>query len=144
MLYEAVYWRASPMKPTFDDALADPDFTRSLADWRTRQGDTAVIATIEAMPAGAAWYRFWTDDNHIRGYINATIPVLVIGVHGDYRHQGIGTAMLERLIDYASVQRIQHMSLAVSKDNHAINLYRQQDFTEYADRGDTLIMIRDI
>jgi ribosomal protein S18 acetylase RimI-like enzyme len=144
MLYEAVFWRAGVDKPSFEQGLAYPDVSKSLADWGRREGDTAVVATVDSRPIGASWYRFWTDDNFIRGFIDETIPVLVIGVHRDYRHQGAGTRMIEWLIDHASRHAIRRMSLMVSKDNYAINLYRQQGFVEYADKGDALIMVREM
>ena len=50
--------------------------------------------------------------------------------------------MIEYLIDHASKHAIQKVSLSVSKDNHALNLYRQQGFLEYADTGDALLMVR--
>ena len=109
-----------------------------------KDGDTAVVATINSFPIGAAWYRFCTDDNFINGYIDEITPVLVIGVHREYRHQGIGGKMIDWLIDYASKQSIQKISLSVSKDNYAINLYKQQGFLEYADIGDAFLMVRKI
>ena len=144
MLYEAVFWRANVNKPSFEEALAYPDVSKSLAGWGARAGDTAVVATIDSIPIGASWYRFWTDDNSIRGYIDAKTPVLVIAVHRDYRHQGIGRKMIAWLMDYASKHAIQRVSLMVSKDNYAINLYRQQGFLEYADKGDAFIMVREL
>ena len=144
MLYEAVFWRASVNKPSFEEGLAYPDVSKALADWGKRDGDTAVVATINSIPVGAAWYRFWTDSNFTRGYLDENTPELVIGVHSDYRHQGIGTKMIEWLIDYASKHSIQRISLSVSKDNYAMNLYKQQGFLEYADKGDAYIMVRRI
>lgn len=32
MLYEAAFWRASVNKPSFEDGLAYPDVSKSLAD----------------------------------------------------------------------------------------------------------------
>jgi GNAT superfamily N-acetyltransferase len=142
MLYEAVFWRATINKPSFEEGLAYPDVSKALADWGERDGDTAVVATIKSFPIGAAWYRYWTDGNFINGYRDEITPVLVIGVHSDYRHQGIGGIMIEWLIDYASMQSIQELSLSVSKDNHALNLYKQQGFLEYSDKGDAFIMVR--
>ncbi len=52
--------------------------------------------------------------------------------------------MIEWLIDYGSKHSIQKISLMVSKDNYAINLYKQQGFLEYADKGDSLLMVRKI
>jgi ribosomal protein S18 acetylase RimI-like enzyme len=142
MLYEAVYWRPNPCKPAFDEALTDPGFRKALVDWGARAGDTAVIALVDTQLAGAAWYRFYADDNFIRGYINETIPVIVIAVHQDYRRKGIGQKMMAWLVDAASERNIEKLSLMVSKDNHAIKLYEKCGFLEYADQNDSLLMLR--
>ncbi|UCG24116.1 MAG: GNAT family N-acetyltransferase [Chloroflexota bacterium] len=144
MLYEAVFWRASASRPSFDEGLAYPEVSRSLAYWGERDGDTSVVATVHSVKVGAAWYRYWTDDNFINGYIDEMTPVLVIGVHRDYRRKGIGSKMIDWLIDRASKDAIPRISLSVSKDNYALNLYRQQGFLEYADKGDALLMVRNV
>ncbi|MCP4421585.1 MAG: GNAT family N-acetyltransferase [Chloroflexi bacterium] len=144
MLYEAVFWRPNPNKPSFEEGLAAPGVSNALVDWGKRDGDIAVIALVDSIPAGAAWYRFYTDDNFIRGYVEEAIPTLVIAVHRGYRHQGIGRKMIEWLIDHASMHNIQKISLMVSKDNPAINLYGKCGFLAYADKGDSLLMLRKI
>lgn len=144
MLYEAVFWRAGDNKPSFDEGLAYPEVSKSLADWGKRDGDTAVVATMNAAPIATAWYRFWTDDNCINGYVDEITPVLVIAVHHDYRRQGIGRKLIEWLVTHASNHTVQQISLSVSKDNHAIHLYRQTGFLEYADKGDAITMVRKI
>lgn len=144
MLYEAVFWRDSAEKPPLEEGLAYPEVAKALAGWGERDGDTAVVATVDSIPVGAAWYRYWTDSNSIRGYMDENTPVVVIGVHCDYRHQGVGTKMMARLIERAAEHSIPTLSLAVSKDNYAINLYRQQGFYECVDKGDWFIMVREI
>jgi hypothetical protein len=67
MLYEAVFRHARADKPSLEEGLAYPEVTISLADWGESTGDAAVIATVASIPVGAAWYRYWTDDNNIRG-----------------------------------------------------------------------------
>ena len=143
MLYEAVFWRTIPHGPSLEEGLRYPDVRGLLADWGKREGDTAVLAVLDSTCIGAAWYRFWTDDNPIRGYVDEATPVLAIGVCRDYRRQGVGSRMLEWLIDYASRHNVRRISLMVAKDNHAVRLYRQQGFLEYADEGDDLIMVRE-
>lgn len=144
MLYEGVFWRAiaDANNPPFEEALSDPQLSRALADWGQREGDAGVIALVDSNPAGAAWYRFYDNDNFIRGYIEEAIPVLVIAVHREYRRIGIGKKMIDWLLDHAAKQKIQSISLMVSKDNHAVNLYRKCGFQEYADKGDSLLMLR--
>ena len=144
MLYEAVFWCVSDNTPSFEEGLAYPEVKKALAEWGERDGDSAVVATINSIQVGAAWYRYWTDDNFINGYIEEITPVLVIGVHRDCRHQGVGGKMIEWIINHASTRSIQKISLSVSKDNYALNLYRQQGFLEYADKGDALLMVREI
>jgi ribosomal protein S18 acetylase RimI-like enzyme len=83
-----------------------------------------------------------SDIPFFRRMLDEASPVLAIAVHSDYRHQGIGEKMIEWLIDYASKHAIQKISLSVSKDNYALNLYKQQGFQEYADKGEAFIMVR--
>ena len=142
MLYEAVFWRPNPKKPALEEGLADAGVRNALVDWGQRDGDAAVVALLDSTPAGAAWYRFYTDDNCIRGYMDETVPVIVIAVHKNYRQQGIGEKMIAWLIEHASKRNIQKLSLMVSKDNHALRLYRKCGFLEYADKGDSLLMLR--
>ena len=144
MLYEAVFWRDSAEKPSLEEGLAYPEVKKALADWGKREGDTAAIAAVGSVPVGAAWYRYWTDNNSIRGYVDRDTPVLVIAVQRDYRHRGIGTRMIEWLVGHASKHSIQRLSLAVSKDNYARSMYRQQGFLEYIDKGDWFIMVREV
>jgi ribosomal protein S18 acetylase RimI-like enzyme len=144
ILYEAVFWRASPNKPSFEEGLAFPEVHKCLADWGARDGDTAVVATINSTPVGAAWYRYWTEANPIRGYLEEAAPVLVIGVLKDYRHQGIGKKMIAWLVETASQQAIPKISLMVAKDNYALNLYQQQGFQVYSETEDSFLMVRTI
>ena len=143
MLYEAVFWRADVDKPSRDEGLADPEVGKSLAQWGERDGDIAVVATADSTRVGAGWIRYWTESNTIRGFVEDGTPVLVIGVHPDYRHRGIGTMIIDWLITYASEHGVPRISLCVSKDNHALNLYRQQGFLEVEDTGDSFLMVRE-
>jgi hypothetical protein len=52
--------------------------------------------------------------------------------------------MMAWLIDCAATHAIPRMSLSVSTDNYAINLYGQQGFVEHTDIGDGFIMVREI
>jgi len=49
--------------------------------------------------------------------------------------------MMILLLEYASQHYIEKLSLMVSKDNHALKLYWKCGFREYADAGDSLLML---
>jgi len=142
MLFEAVYWRSIVRsdEPSLAHGLAASGVSHALSGWGERDGDVAVIASINGTPIGAAWYRFWRDDHCIRGYIDSAIPTLVIAVHRDYRCLGVGQQMIEWLACYASQRNIEKISLMVSTDNQAINLYRKCGFVDDKIEGDSILM----
>ena len=146
MLYEGVYWRsiANGTNPPFEEALAESNVSKALADLGSWDGDVAVVALVGSDRAGAAWYRFWKDDYCIRGHIEEGVPALVIAVHRDFRRQGIGQQLVEWLIGHASMQSIPKVSLMVSKDNYARRLYEKCGFREVSDEGDSVLMLREI
>lgn len=128
MLFEAAYWRPNVDRPALQEGLSHPEIAKLLAGWG-REGDTAVIAeTSVGQPVGAAWYRYWTEQNHSYGYVSADIPELGIAVCLDWRRQGIGNALLSALKLEACEQRVKRLSLSVEEDNPAHNLYLQQGF----------------
>ncbi len=143
MLYEAVFWRKSETTPSFDEGLEYPEVKKLLENWGNKKGDTAVIAVVDSVPVGAAWFRYWTDEDSTRGYYDKNIPVAAIGIKENYRKQGIGALLLEKLSEYAAEKKINKISLCVSKDNYAIKLYRKQKFYVVEDISDSLIMIRE-
>lgn len=144
MLYEAVYWRSISQKnnPPFDEGLAAPGVGNALDGWGEREGDTAVIAVLDSMPIGAAWYRFYGTSNAIRGYIDEVTPVLVLAVARAHRRGGIGTRLLAGLIERASERGIDRLSLMVSNDNHAYGLYEKLGFRVYANGEGSRLMVR--
>ncbi len=144
MLYEAVFWRDVQNRPSLKEAFSFPDVAKSLADWSERDGDTALIATLNGTPVGAAWYRYWTEDDEMRGYMNDNVPVLVIGVHEDHRHKSIGTLLIEGLVEQARKDDVPRISLMVSKDNYAQKLYQQQKFEYHSETEDSITMVREI
>ena len=52
--------------------------------------------------------------------------------------------VLEWLIGHAAEHAVERLSLMVSKDNHALHLYRKHGFEIFSDDGDSLLMLRDV
>lgn len=144
MLYEAVFWRPRPDRPGLDEGVSLLGVREALDGWGHRHGDTAVVAQVGDRLAGAAWYRFYTADAAIRGFLDPTVPVVVVAVHRDDRRRGIGGLMMRWLLAEASYQGLRRVSLMVSKDNDALRLYRACGFRIHAGDGDSLLMVRDV
>ena len=93
-----------------------------------RDGDVGFVAeTKQNQVIGAAWLRLWTDSNKGYGYVSNEIPELAIAVHPNYRGQGIGTRLLNQLLNHASSQLLS-VSLSVRADNPALRLYERLGF----------------
>ncbi len=144
MHYEAVFWRDRTKRPSFEDSLQLDEIQSAIKELGQRRGDLAVVARKDQAYLGAAWVRYWTDQEHIRGFIDPTIPVLVIGIAEDHRGQGIGEQVLNQLILELRQEGIRNMSLCVSKDNYALRLYKNCGFLVHEDIGDSFLMVRDI
>lgn len=128
MLFEAFFWDAGWERPEMKEFLRQSPFCELLKDWGKRSGDVAVIAEQTGISVGAAWYRFWTDDHHFYGYVDADTPELGIAVNANHRSQGIGRSLLQALIDKAAEEGVQKLSLSVDPNNFARRLYESEGF----------------
>lgn len=78
---------------------------------------------------GTAWCRLWTNDNQGYGYLDSTTPELAIAVLAEYRGQGIGTLLLQKLLETLRVH-CPALSLSVRSDNPVVNLSHRLGFEE--------------
>jgi ribosomal protein S18 acetylase RimI-like enzyme len=139
MLYEAAYWRGD-IRPDFEAGLSTPEFRKLLADWG-RDGDLAVVAEDASQPVGAAWLRFWDDQDHSFGYVSSDVPELGIGVVETYRNMGIGRRLMERLLSDVARAGTERVSLSVERDNPALHLYETLGFKVVGTVGNAYTMV---
>ena len=144
MLYEAAYWRPNTERPELEDGLRRPDLQKLLAGWG-REGDTAVIAeSADGSRVGAAWYRFWTSEDHSYGFVDNKTPELGIAVHPAHRRHGIGRELLRSLLPEAKTRGVKQISLSVEADNPARQLYLSLGFRKLHRVGGAWTMVIDL
>ena len=131
MLAQAASWRPGGRRLSVSALAANPSHARYVAGWG-REGDRGVIAEVEGVAVGAAWWRFFSEDDHGYGFIEPAIPELSIAVAEEMRGHGVGTALLEALINQARQDRVPALSLSVEADNAALRLYERLGFTRVA------------
>jgi GNAT superfamily N-acetyltransferase len=123
MLVEAAAWDPHRPTPPRDDVLAAPENAHYVAGW-PRPTDAGVVAEDDdGEPVGAAWYRFFDEDDPGYGFVDPSIPEVAIGVVPSQRSQGIGTLLLDHLHAVARDQGIAALSLSVETANPAYLLY---------------------
>lgn len=128
MLCEAAFWRGEVRIPE-REAMARRAIAVYMAGWG-RPGDRAVVAEERTgRLLGAAWYRYFSEEEHGFGFLSPDVPELTIAVDRAERGRGIGTALLDALIQQAEEDGCGALSLSVEEDNAALRLYERAGFT---------------
>jgi ribosomal protein S18 acetylase RimI-like enzyme len=143
MMYEAAAWNPDWPHEEVIEALSNPVLARYVDGWR-RPGDAGVIAERDGDAVGAAWYRQFTADAPGYGFIDERTPELGLAVVPLYRRQGVGTALLEALIERAREDGYRALSLSVAVHNRSRLMYERAGFVRVAEIGDSWTMRLDL
>lgn len=113
------------------DVRSDSNLLRYVEGWG-RDGDLGVIAEVEDRFAGAAWVRLLPETaRDDPAFVDVSTPELAVAVLPGFRGRGVGTTMLELLLE-AARERFGAIVLTVRVGNQAQRLYRRFGFTEVA------------
>lgn len=128
MLYEAAAANPAIRQLDREAALSLPQVRKYVEGWG-RKGDQAVVAAERTgRQLGSAWYRLFTAKDPGYGFVSEDIPEVTIGVVDDARGRGIGSALLERIIEQAGEEGHKSLSLSVVAKNEAVALYERHGF----------------
>jgi GNAT superfamily N-acetyltransferase len=136
MLYEAIHWNPAAERLPVEFVLAHPQVRIFHEDWG-RPGDAGVVAEMDGVAAGVAWYRLFTEAEHGEGFVDDATPELAIAVAGGQRGRGIGAALMAAIQQQARSDGFQRLSLSVDPDNPAQRLYARVGYAEH-EPGDGL------
>ena len=110
MLRHAYYWR-------LEEDRERPVY-RYVQNWG-RPGDAGVIALQGPHPAGAAWYRLFTERAPGFGFVDETTPELTLAVVPSRRGGGVGKEMLTALLERARGEGHGAISLSAATEQAA-------------------------
>ena len=119
MLRHAYYWR-------LDEDTERPVY-RYVQNWG-RPGDAGVIALEGPHPAGAAWYRLFSERAPGFGFVDERTPELTIAVVPSRRGRGTGKELLTALLDRARADRYHAVSLSAAHEQ--TDYYRRFGFEQ--------------
>ncbi|CAN5532922.1 hypothetical protein BH23ACT3_BH23ACT3_10560 [soil metagenome] len=74
------------------------------------------------------WWRFLPEHGRGYGFLHESVPELSIGVAEGCRGRGIGTLLLDAIVEEARRRSLPGLSLSVEPDNPAVTLYRRNGF----------------
>ena len=141
MLYHSLY--VPDGCPPFDRTIVGrPEIAKYVEGWG-RPGDLGLIAvdSNSEEAVGAVWMRIFTTSDKGYGYAGDHIPELGIAVLPGHRGCGIGSALLDRLVEMAG-SRYEAVSLSVSSDNPAVRLYERVGFERVGTFGNSVTMVK--
>lgn len=99
----------------------------SLAEELSNPLAVFLVAEVDGKAVGYAGMHHIIDEGYITN----------IAVHPNFRKQGIATALIDKLDDYANQSKLAMLTLEVRRSNEvAIKIYERQDFEQEGVRRD--------
>jgi len=139
MLFYAIYVGEGNPLPS-RNIIYEPNLYKYINKWDENKDIGYVIVDKKTnKKLGAAWLRFFCEDDKGYGYISGDIPELSIAIYPEYRGRGLGMLLLKHLISELPTH-INSISLSVDTQNSAKRLYERLGFKDYSIDKETAIM----
>ena len=135
-LYEAIFIPEGVAAPP-KSIIELEDLQVYVRDFGRRPDDHCLVAEVDGKVVGAVWVRVMDD----YGHIDNSTPSLAISLYKDYRNRGIGTQLLQRMLDLQREKGYRQVSLSVQKANYALRMYQKAGFEVIDDRGEEVLMV---
>ena len=135
-LYHAIYIPEGVALPPFD-IIYQPDLQVYVKDFGEEKGDVCYVAECERKIIGAVWVRIMND----YGHVSDDMPSLAISLLPEYRNNGIGTALMKKMLSSLRDLGYKGVSLSVQKQNYAYSMYKKLGFKTIQDKDEEYIMV---
>lgn len=134
-LYEAIFIPEGMEKPP-KSIIERPELQVYVADFG-KADDRCLVAETEGKIIGAVWVRVMND----YGHVDEETPSFAISLYEEYRHLGIGTALMEAMLQLLKDKGYKQTSLSVQKANYAVAMYQKLGFEIADENEEEYIMI---
>ena len=141
MLHEALYVHDGE-QPFPESVLDEPQRGRYFRDFGAAHGDLGVIAFEGGAAVGACWRRAFPRDAPGYGWVDDDVPELTVAVTEPARGRGLGTTLIEAVLDHAAAQGVMRVSLSVDPRSPALRLYERLRFEPVGRSGTSITMVR--
>jgi ribosomal protein S18 acetylase RimI-like enzyme len=135
-LYEAIFIPEGVPAPP-KEIINQPELQVYIKDFGKSKGDLCLVAEANNEVVGAVWVRIMND----YGHIDEETPSLAISLLKEYRNYGIGTDLMEQMLNKMKMQGYKQVSLSVQKMNYAVHMYLKAGFEIVDENDEEYIMI---
>ncbi len=138
-LYESLFQRDGD-EPFPRSEIEKPELSVFIEGFG-REDDHCLVALDGQRVVGAAWTRIMSGPVKGYGYIDDETPAFVLSLYKEYRGRGVGTRLMEEMLQLLRAQGYKAASLAVQKENRAARLYQRLGFTIVDENEEEYIMV---
>ncbi len=135
-LYQAIY---QPDKTNLAprSIIEKPELQVYIKDFGTKKDDYCFCAEADGKIVGVVWVR------NINGYgsVDNNTVEFAISVFDEYQKMGIGTALMNKMLEHLNKLNYSKASLAVQKENYAVRMYQKVGFEIVDENEQEYIMI---
>ncbi len=134
-LYEAIFIPEGVNKPP-KSIIEQSELQIYVADFG-KADDWCLVAETKEKIVGAVWVRIMND----YGHVDDETPSFAISLYEEYRHLGIGTALMQAMLKLLKDKGYRQASLSVQKANYAVDMYRKVGFEVVDKNEEEYIMV---
>lgn len=138
-LYEAIFIPEGVEPP--DRSIVElPELRMYYEDFGSGRADCCMVVEDNGRVVGAAWTRIMND----YGHVDDETPSFAISLYREYRGQGIGTKLMQGMLELLKDKGFRRASLAVQKANYAVRMYEKVGFRTVDENAEEYIMVCDL
>lgn len=138
-LYEAIFIPEGVAAPP-RNIIEKEELQVYVRDFGRWPDDRCMVAECDGKVVGAVWTRIMDDYGHVA---NDT-PSLAMSIYREYRNRGIGTKLLQSMLQLLREEGYKQVSLSVQKENYAVKMYRKVGFEVVGTTDEEFIMVCNI
>ncbi len=135
-IYEAIFIPES-VEPPPKSIINQPELQVYIKNFGKEKDDICFVAEDDGRIVGAVWVRDMPDYGHIAD----GVPSFAISLYKEYRGYGIGTKLMETMLDELRSRGYKKASLAVQKANYAVGMYKKVGFEIVDENEEEYIMV---
>ena len=135
-LYEAIFIPGGVAAPP-RSIIENEELQVYVRDFGRQPDDRCLVADCGGKIVGVVWTRVMNDYGHMADDVSS----LAMSLYKEYRNKGIGTALLERMLQLLREDGYKQVSLSVQKANYAFRMYRKAGFEVMKETDEEYIMM---
>lgn len=135
-LYHAIYQKEGD-SPLHYSITTKPELKMFFENFG-KEHDHCLVAEVDSRIIGAVWVLILAQGF---GHVDAETPELAVSLKPEYRGKGIGTQLMQSMLQLLKQKGYRKVSLSVQKDNYACAIYQKLGFTLWEEKCEEFIMV---